>query len=491
MTCVTNTDSWHIRFAALLFAAVFAVMAIMPLSVYAADTVYYKTWEEAQPVFFPDSTSTNMNEVAYAIDQLLEAGRDYLADGDLDNAYVCAQQSYYGYYEVCGFERQTMSLISGARKNEVEFKYRDIRKAVKNESLEDYDKYCDELRTMLYVDAEQLSPISEAFLTKYVEDAEFAEKYTALTGVTPDTTSVAASSSGGAGSAGALFMQAFIILVREGLEAILVIGGIIAYLVKSGNKKSVRSVYIGSVFAVGLSFVAAWILNIVKNINSANGAKQELIEGITALIAVAVLFYVSNWMLNKSETEVWTRYINEKVESSVSRGSMFALGFTAFLAVFREGAEVILFYQPLIADARNGAGVSFIWLGVLASVVVLAIVFIAIRFFSIRLPLKPFFLATSILMAIMSIAFLGSGIKELIEGDFDIQIYIQGISDLIAKIPTNDFLDIFGIYPQSETIIPQFILLVITIILYVIQFKRSKKLKAEIQAEQAAAGSAQ
>ena len=162
---------------------------------------------------------------------------------------------------------------------------------------------------------------------------------------------------------------------------------------------------------------------------------------------------------------------------------MFALGFTAFLAVFREGAEVILFYQPIISDAEKGEGVGFVWLGVLAAVVVLAIIFVLIRFFSIKLPLKPFFITTSILMAIMSIAFLGSGIKELIEGGvFDnANWYIPGLTPLIEKIPTNDVLDIFGIYPHTETIVPQFILLVIYIILFIVQIRRSQKMKRELE----------
>ena len=476
---MSSSVTSHKRVFAVVLAVFLLALAVMPVTASAA-TEFYKTWKEAQPVYFPDSEKTNMNEVAYAIDKVIEAGRANLVSGDTDTAYECAQQSYYGYYEVCGFERQTMSIISGARKNEVEFYYRDLRKAVKNNSVEEYDEASTDLRKCLYEDAKILSSFSEAFIQKLNEDIEFAKYYKDVTGTDISTlTADSSSSSSGAGSAGWTFTQAFVILLREGLEAILVIGGIIAYLIKSGNRRQVRSVYIGSAVAIVLSFAAAWILDIIKTANSANGAKQELIEGITALLAVAVLFYVSNWMLSKSESEIWQGYINEKVESSVSKGSMIALGFTAFLAVFREGAEVILFYQPMISEAQDGDGVGFIWLGVLAAVVVLAIVFIAIRFFSVKLPLKPFFMATSILMAIMAIAFLGSGIKELIEGDFDIQIYIQGVSDLIAMIPKNDVLDLFGIYPQSETIIPQFILLVVTVCLFVAQYRKSKKLKAE------------
>lgn len=446
---------------------VLGLIICMPFTALAAESVtpHYATWEEAQPVYFPDSTTTNMNEVAYAIDMVLEACVQNYEDGNNDAAYECAQDAYYGYYEVCGFERQTMSRISGSRKNAVEFQYKAIRQVIRDGgTLEDLQAACDALTDMLYEDALLLSPVTDAF--------------SRLTGQ--------AAGSGTNVSAGAFFFEAFIILVREGLEAILVIGGIIAYLIKSGNRKQVRPVYIGSVVAIGLSFVAAFILGMLKEKSASFGASQEVIEGVTALLAVVVLFYVSNWMLSKSESEVWTKYLNDKVEGSVSKGSMFALGFTAFLAVFREGAEVILFYQPMLSDAKDqGIGYAPIWLGVLTSVVVLAVVFILIRFFSIRLPLKPFFLATSILMAAMSIAFLGSGIKELIEGDavnlWNVNIPV--ISALVSKIPENDLLDTFGIYPHIETVVPQLILLVITIVLFVVAQKKAKKAKAEVKAQ--------
>lgn len=450
------------RIIAFLFAVLVALVAIAPFSAFAEgeEIEHYATWEEAKPVYFPDSTTTNMNEVAYAIEQCMNAGLANYEAGNMDAAYKCMQDGYYGYYEVCGFERQTMSRISGARKNEIELLYKACRQAVKkDQGLDVAQATVEELTTKLYEDALLLSPTTEAF-----------EK---LTGSAAGGTTV---------TSGAFFLEAFIILLREGLEAILVIGGIIAYLVKSGNKKKLKPVYIGSVVAIACSALAAWALSILKAKSTMFGASQEVIEGVTALLAVMVLFYVSNWMLNKSETETWNRYIDDKVEGSVSKGNMFALGFTAFLAVFREGAEVILFYQPMLADAQSqNIGSGAIWLGVVAAVAILAVVFIAIRFFSVKLPLKPFFLATSILMAIMSIAFLGSGIKELLEGDaINLwNVHIPILSDLVAKIPENDVLDTFGIYPHIETVVPQLILLVITVILFIIAQKKNKKIKKE------------
>ena len=261
------------------------------------------------------------------------------------------------------------------------------------------------------------------------------------------------------------FLACFGIILREGLEAILVVGAIIAYLVKSGNKDKLKVVYTGSVLAIIASFICAWLLNLLKLANSAN---QEIIEGITALIAVLVLFYVSNWMVSKAESEAWTKYIDEQVKVSAETGSLFTLGFTAFLAVFREGAEVILFYQPLLADKSS---ISWVWAGFGVGCVVLIFVFLAIRFLSVKLPIRPFFLGTSILMFVMSISFLGSGVKELIEGDV---ISMTSPAWLSTLIPTNNVLDVLGIYPCFETLIPQIILIFITLMIFVMQKWKTK-----------------
>ena len=269
------------------------------------------------------------------------------------------------------------------------------------------------------------------------------------------------------------FTYSFGIILREGVEAILVVGAIIAYLVKSGNKDRLKHVYLGSLLAIVASFVMAWILNKLKAVAASSTAmSQEIIEGVTALIAVCVLFYVSNWMVSKSESAVWNRYIDSKVTSSVAKGSMFALGFTAFLAVFREGAEVILFLQPEIASG-NG---NYIWAGLAVGFVCLAVIYIMIRYLSIKLPLKPFFLGTSILMFIMSISFLGNGIKELIEGNVLLSTPI-----LENVIPMdNEILSVLGVYPIRETLIPQLILLAITIDTFIIQIRRNNRAKAEM-----------
>ena len=196
-------------------------------------------------------------------------------------------------------------------------------------------------------------------------------------------------------------------------------------------------------------------------------------------LAVAELFYVSNWMLNKSETEAWTNYIKSKAEAGAARNSMFALAFTSFLAVYREGAEVILFYQPMLnGDYDRGA----VWAGFIVGCICLVFVYLGITFMSLRIPLKPFFLGTSILMFIMSISFLGGGIKELIEGD----VITMTASPLVAWIPSNSFLEVLGIYPCDQTVFPQLLLLIITIVVFIMQLRRNKRLRLEAEAAAAA-----
>lgn len=167
-------------------------------------------------------------------------------------------------------------------------------------------------------------------------------------------------------------------------------------------------------------------------------------------------------MVSKAEAGAWSNYIEEKVEQGINRSSMFSLAFAAFLAVFREGAETILFYQALLANTETY--LNMVWLGLGIGCVALVIIYILIRVLSIKLPLKPFFLGTSILLFIMSITFTGSGIKELQEGN------LIGVTP-VAWIGS---VDILGIYPTLETLIPQLVLLAVTVWTFVMQIRRNR-----------------
>lgn len=424
------------------FAVMLMVLCAVPVSAAEQETCY-KTWEEYAQAH--NITDRDWHIVADSVDLVIDQAVELYEAGDVDEAYEYAKATYWGYYETTGFERNVMTYISGSRVSLVELQFTSFRKAVKKGSgLEEVRQEGKKLSDMLHEDAEILQPGGSG------------------------------SSEASAGSLAAVFVGSFSIILREGLEAILIVGAIIAYLIKSGKKRDILPVYIGSAFAVLCSFGMAFLLSYLKNINPENAMSQEIIEGVAALVAVGVLFYVSNWMVSKSEAAAWSRYIEGKVSGASNRSrraAVFTLGFTAWLAVFREGAEVVLFYQPLMQESNAG----MVWLGFGIGCLALVAVFLAIRLLSIRLPLKPFFLGTSILMAVMSVCFLGSGIKELIEGGVINASYHDWF-------PITDVLDIFGIYPLYETLIPQAILAAILVGTFVWQVFRNKKKRLAVQA---------
>jgi len=182
-----------------------------------------------------------------------------------------------------------------------------------------------------------------------------------------------------------------------------------------------------------------------------SGVARELLEGWTMFLAVAVLFYVSNWMLSKADTIAWERYISGKVQQSIDRRSHWTLIFAAFIAVMREGAELILFYQASFTGGMSDP--VYIVYGIAAGVAVLVAVWIAFRYFSVRLPLKAFFLFTSILLFVMCVSFMGKGVQELTEADV-----ITGRTVIPAM---NGFsIEVLSIYDRAETLIPQIMLVI-------------------------------
>ena len=258
----------------------------------------------------------------------------------------------------------------------------------------------------------------------------------------------------------ASFWAAFLILIREGVEAILVLVAIIAYLARAGRPEYLNTVYNWAIAAVVASFASAYLFSTALD-SAASGASREIIEGATALFAVAVLLATSAWMGSKADAAEWKKYIDGLVNTTISTGKMRALGLAAFLAVYREGAEVILFYQALFNNAFGD--VDMIWLGFATGCAVLAILFFLIQHGALRIPLRPFFLVTSALMFLLAVAFTGSGIEELQEGEVISMTRIEGF-------PT---IDVLGIYPTYETLIPQVILILIAVVMVLYKKRQS------------------
>ena len=249
-----------------------------------------------------------------------------------------------------------------------------------------------------------------------------------------------------AGSGSEAFWQSFLIILREGFEAILVIGAVVAFLLKTGHRERLRSIWTG----VGLAIVASAVTAVVlKTLLSAVPASREFIEGATLLVAVAVLFSVSYWLISKVEAAKWQQFIKEKVNNALEHGGGRALAFVAFLAVYREGAETALFYQALFNEGPHVA--LPITLGILVGFAALAVIFTLFYRFGVRIPLRPFFSVTSVLLYYMAFVFMGKGIRELQEGDIISLSAIRGF-------PHVEWL---GLYPSWEGVLAQFALLLL------------------------------
>ncbi len=249
-----------------------------------------------------------------------------------------------------------------------------------------------------------------------------------------------------AGSAAEAFWQSFLIILREGFEAILVIGAVVAFLLKTGHRERLRSIWIGVGLGLGASAVTAVAL---RTILSAVPASSEIIEGVTLLIAVAVLFSVSYWLISRVEAAKWQQFIREKVTDALQHGGGRALAFVAFLAVYREGAETALFYQALFSEGAHLAVP--LSLGIVLGFVALAVIFTLFYRYGVRIPLRPFFSVTSVLLYYMAFVFMGKGIRELQEGN------AIGMS----VIPGFPHVEALGLYPTWETVLAQLLLLLL------------------------------
>jgi high-affinity iron transporter len=246
-----------------------------------------------------------------------------------------------------------------------------------------------------------------------------------------------------------LFVQSFIILLREGLEAILIVGALMTFLSKMGASHRKRDIHIGVGAAVGASLLTAVALETIFVLSPAH---REALEGGTMVLATAVLFYVSYWLLSKMEVVKWNQFVKSKVQDALDSGSALALASAAFLAVYREGFETVLFYKALFVAGGNGT--MPVVAGILAGSVVLVAVYIAINRFGVRLPLKPFFAITSAFLYYMAFVFAGKGIAELQEGD----LIGTTIVSWAPRIPA------LGIYPTAESLGAQAVLILLAIV---------------------------
>lgn len=381
------------------------------------------------------------SDVASDMGKILDEAVKASKQGDGRKGSDKVNEAYYQYYEKLGFEKNVMNAIGGSRVSLVESRFKETRKAmIAGDPIAEITQKVNQLKAMLVEDAQKL-------------DGGAADQ---VNGFTKFITSS--------------FGQAFVILIREGLEALLVVAAIIAYLVKSDNKKLVKWIYAGVIVGLMASGLMAVLFGLLF---SGNGPQQEIMEGVVALIAMVMLIYTSNWMLSKSSVDSWNKYIKDKTQTTVDSvtsaekltfGGIVSLAMLSFLAVFREGAETVMFYQSIYSMTQDSSGM---WGGGISAAVILVIIFVIFRYTTVKIPIRPFFIVTSVLMALLVVIFAGGGVHALIEGDLLGGIYLSGM-------PTNDW---FGFYPYVETIVAQALALIVMIALYVVFWLKERNNK--------------
>jgi len=244
------------------------------------------------------------------------------------------------------------------------------------------------------------------------------------------------------GSATTAFIASFTILLREGVEALLIIVAMLAFLVKANRRDVVAYVHAGWVGALLAGAVTWWVATYAVSIS---GASRELTEGISSLFAAVVLLAVGIWMHQKSLAGRWQEYVRSKLTSALNRRSAWVLFALAFLTVYREVFETILFYIALWND-QNGAS---LLAGLGAGVAALAAVSFVLLRFSRRLPIGQFFKWSSLLIAVLAIVLVGKGVAALQEAGW---IGIHPIST--PRVP------VLGIYPSLQVLAAQLVVLV-------------------------------
>ncbi len=207
------------------------------------------------------------------------------------------------------------------------------------------------------------------------------------------------------------FFSSLLILLREGLEAILVLAAIGAFVVKTGRRDALPYLHAGWIGAVVLG-VVTWV--VATYVFEVSGANREVTEGVTALVAAVMLLYVGWWLHARSYANAWQTFIRQQVSAALGKQTLWAIAGVSFLAVYRELFEIILFYQSLWAQSGEESKSAVLW-GIAAAALLLLVIGGAIVRYSVRLPIGPFFAVTSALLAFLAVVFVGNGIAALQE----------------------------------------------------------------------------
>lgn len=233
------------------------------------------------------------------------------------------------------------------------------------------------------------------------------------------------------------FLSALTILVREGVEALLIVVAMIAFLRKAERVDELKFVHGGWVAALVAGLIT-WF--VATTLISFSGASRELTEGFGGIFAALVLVFVGIWMHGKAQADAWQRYVRDKLNRALDRGSGWFLFGLAFVVVYREAFETILFYAAMWEDSPGA-----LLAGVIVGAAILLAVAGAMLRYSARLPIAQFFRYSSTLMAVLAVVLAGKGIAAIQEAG------LIGVTPL-AFVPRIDWL---GLQPSAQVVLAQ------------------------------------
>lgn len=238
--------------------------------------------------------------------------------------------------------------------------------------------------------------------------------------------------------------DAALILLREGLEAILVLSALLAYLKRDGSANTQKWVWSGAatglIASIGLAVLLTYAIS-----RAAAGGAREMIEGITGLVAVIMMLTIGRWLHSKSNTANWNNYVGRQVGGALAKGNLWSLFSVAALAILREGAETTIFYVGMAPSIK----LSQLLIGIGSALVILIIVGYAIIALSAKLPIAAFFRTATILIYYLVFRFLGESIHSL-------QVAGKIPAHVQEGLPSISWL---GMYPTWETLLPQLLVL--------------------------------
>jgi high-affinity iron transporter len=258
------------------------------------------------------------------------------------------------------------------------------------------------------------------------------------------------------------FIQAAVILLREGLEAMLVIAALAGYLTKSGAGHRIQALYGGSLAAVGASIIAAWLFAVLNS-----GQHSDVLEGIIILVAASLMLYVSGWLMVKQDPRGWQDYLAHKADNALAQDTVWAVAALAFLAVFREGAETVLFINAL-ASAEGGWSAG-LFAGLGAATIGLVVLFYFINLIAQKLPLRPLFIITSAFLFAMAIKFIGEAVQE----------FQEGAMLPVTELKSAAWLGAIGLNPSVEALSAQLLVIVFALATYSVVQRNSRLVRQD------------